>query len=115
MTPSRAIDQARQEMAALLKEGKEDSFRRYVWQLPETCICAPTPVPGEFPVQGDPWSVLGYGPPDQRPYYVITLTGKKVKGIPVYTDKVELFNRPDYARATVWDRLSEPPSEPPSR
>ncbi len=107
MTPSRAIDQARQEMAALLKEGKDEALRRYVWQLPEE-------VPRGLPEQDDPWSVLGYGPPDRRPYYVVTLTGRKTRGTPVFTDKVELFNRPDYARATIWDKIAGP-SEPPSR
>lgn len=123
MNPSQAINLARKEMGDALIGGKENvrvaapnatpyritrgsveaSETRYVWQNVTS------------PGQDDPWGVHMYGPDDQRPYYVIRMTGSvALTGnlIPVLRDTVELFNRPDYARATIWDRIlgsSDPP------
>lgn len=107
MNPTQAIEQARKEMLELLKQGTSDNFRRYVWQPPELQQRR-----GQLPEQGDPWQVHGYGPGDVRPYYVVTVTGRVVDGVVKAQDTVEIFNRPDYARATIWDRIaaSEPPS-----
>ena len=101
MTPTQAINTARKEMADDLVEIRETTETRYTWQNVSS------------PSQDDPWGVYRYGPNDPRPYYVIRLTGRKVNGIHVSTDTVELFNRPDYARATIWDRILGP-SDPPS-
>lgn len=107
MSPTQAIELARQELIALLDQNQR-SFRRYVWQ------------PGEAPDQGHPWAVFEYGPElsDQRPYYVVQVTGLLVQAngswTPEWQSKIDLFNKPDYLRPTVWDRLTgrtDPPSQ----
>lgn len=112
MNPTQAIEQARKEIMALLKEGIPENFRRYVWQAPKR---QPVAFGAEMPSQEDPWQVHGYGPGDARPYYVVTISGKRVNGVvKMELHQVELFNRPDYARATIWDRISAS-DPPPSR
>lgn len=106
MNPTQAIELARQDMMALLIEGFVDSYRRYVWQPPRRSA--------ELPEQDDPWGIFGFGPSDNRPYYVVKVTGKRVNGVVEMVSEVEIFNRPDYARATIWDRLSASDTPPSS-
>lgn len=104
-TPTQAIEAARRSLI----DDLGDVSRSLV-----VCVWQNTGVERRFPVRSDPWVVASFGPPpDNRPYYVVRVEGHRSGDIPVWTSKVELYNKPDYLRLTIWDRLNGPsdPSE----